>query len=220
MRDQNGDEYVENRSFGDAALVQLVTEHVRRHVGEIMIVWHEEVSDYVHVDLHVVAPTPPQPFYTVVTSGMAERPMDVGGVVEPETWRFAELVLCLPPEWPMEEAQLKEPENWWPLRSLFSLVHYPHRHGTWLGPGHTVAESRPMGDTAFTAWFLTWPKTLPESFHRLEGSDDVINFYAAIPIYAEELEIARRAGGHELDRKFSTAGLTELIEPHRPPIGP
>lgn len=42
--------------------------------GVLAFVWHELVSDLVHLDVHVAEPTPARPYYTVVTSGMSDRP--------------------------------------------------------------------------------------------------------------------------------------------------
>lgn len=62
-------------------------------------VFHEIISDKVHIDIHVVAPSKKFPWYTLVTSGMSDVPMRA-----PEQYpdlAFAELFLCLPPDWKM-----------------------------------------------------------------------------------------------------------------------
>jgi hypothetical protein len=42
---------------GDRALIEAVSEHVMRWVGPITLVYHENVSESVHIDVHYVAST-------------------------------------------------------------------------------------------------------------------------------------------------------------------
>src|SRR5262245_16858921 len=96
---------------GDEGLVNAVSDHVEKYFGPIGNVLHEIVSPYAHIDLHVVEPRPERPVYTVVTSGMAARPMP-GGV-------YAELMLVLPPTWPKYgDPEFEAEEAYWPFRLL------------------------------------------------------------------------------------------------------
>ena len=52
------------------------------------------------MDIHVSEPSERRPWFTLVTSGMAERPMRT----KVADHRFAELVMCLPPTWKLEQA--------------------------------------------------------------------------------------------------------------------
>ncbi|MEO1085403.1 MAG: suppressor of fused domain protein, partial [Acidobacteriota bacterium] len=62
-------------AIGDAEHIERISDHIEEHIGPIASVLHELVSDQVHIDIHVVAPTPERDFYTLVTSGMSERAM-------------------------------------------------------------------------------------------------------------------------------------------------
>ena len=64
------------------------------------------ISDLVHIDVHWVQPTPKRPYHTLVTSGMSDKPMTVPAGAE--HLRFAELMLCLPPEWQMSMEAFKQ----------------------------------------------------------------------------------------------------------------
>jgi hypothetical protein len=57
--------------------------------------FHELLSDLVHVDIHIVEPTAARNYYTLVTSGMSDRPM--AAPEECRECRYAELVISLPP---------------------------------------------------------------------------------------------------------------------------
>jgi len=55
--------------------IEQISDHVERHIGPIESVFHEIISDTVHVDVHFVPPTEARPWTTLVTSGMSDRPM-------------------------------------------------------------------------------------------------------------------------------------------------
>ncbi|WP_262922976.1 suppressor of fused domain protein [Hymenobacter cellulosilyticus] len=63
--------------------------------------FHEIISDKVHLDVHVVDPSKDFPFYTLVTSGMSDLPMAVPEGEEEA--RYAELCVLLPSTWQMPE---------------------------------------------------------------------------------------------------------------------
>ena len=82
-------------AIGSDETIQLISNHIETHVGNIYKVFHEMVSDLVHIDLHWVKPTTERPFHVLVTSGMSDMPMTV-----PEGFeglRYAELCVLLPP---------------------------------------------------------------------------------------------------------------------------
>src|SRR5689334_10538556 len=116
-------DHEQSGSRGDLWLIESVSAHIERHFGPVDLVWHENVPRDIHVDIHTVAATDERPFHALITSGMAERPMSVDAtVVDADYWRFAELMLTLPPDWPMDEERLKQPKYWWPLRALINLA--------------------------------------------------------------------------------------------------
>jgi len=62
---------------GDWDTIEAIDRHIARHFGPIATVWHEVVSDLVHIDVHVVEPSAERPSFTLVTSGMSDGPMTV-----------------------------------------------------------------------------------------------------------------------------------------------
>jgi Suppressor of fused protein (SUFU) len=146
-------------AHGDPGTIGAVEEHVARHIGAIDRVWHEVISDRVHLDVHVVEPTPQRPFVTLVTTGMSDQPMAVpqdAGLPS-----YAELLICLPPDWPRQQQDLADERNYWPIRWLKTLARLPHDYDTWLGPGHTVPNgdpAEPFADgTGFCAMLVARP---------------------------------------------------------------
>jgi len=205
---------------GDVALIRAVSEHVTRWVGPITLVYHEIVSEKVHIDVHYVASTQDRPFEVLVTSGMSERPMSTpAGLDVP---RFAEVVAILPAGWPLVGAALDDERNYWPVRMIKGLARYPHENEAWLGHGHSLSEgdgpSAPFApNTRLNAVILLPPVSLPRRFSTLRGTDrGEINFWAAVPLYWEELDLKLREGTDALLDAFARHGITDRIDPHRP----
>ncbi|HEX8832684.1 MAG TPA: suppressor of fused domain protein, partial [Abditibacteriaceae bacterium] len=83
---------------GDEELINAIGDHIETYIGPVETVFHEIISDLVHIDVHIVKATPERPFHVLVTSGMAALPMNA-----PETGlRFAELCVFLPASWPLD----------------------------------------------------------------------------------------------------------------------
>src|SRR5262245_43817865 len=85
---------------GDPASIEAISNHIETHLGKVAGVFHE-LSDLVHVDVHMVGPTQGRPYQYLVTSGMSDLPMAVPEGAE--EWRYAELVVKLPPDWPLTQ---------------------------------------------------------------------------------------------------------------------
>jgi hypothetical protein len=116
-------------SSGDPELVAAITAHVTTHFGAPTTTWHEIVSPYVHVDVHVVEPADERPVFTLVTSGMSEKPMRA-----PDGDRYAELMIVLPPTWPKPDSPaFRSPSGHWPYKLLQDIARLPH--GSALGWG-------------------------------------------------------------------------------------
>jgi hypothetical protein len=202
---------------GDGESIDRISAHIEQHVGPVAGVFHEIVSDLVHVDVHLVAPTADRPWHTLVTSGMSDRPMTVPDGVDPAEQAFAELTICLPPDWPMEHAAWSDERNYWPIRWLKTLARLPHEYDTWLGWGHTVPNGDPpepyAHGTKFCCMLLLPSISAGDDFHRLKVNDEkTINFYALYPLYKEEVDFKLKRGTEALIEKFFKAGVTDVVD--------
>src|SRR5688572_22544770 len=74
--------------------LEAIEGHIQAHIGNIEMVFHEIVSDLVHIDIHQVAPTEQRPYYTLISSGMSDIAMQAPE--EAPDCKYAELMLCLP----------------------------------------------------------------------------------------------------------------------------
>jgi hypothetical protein len=200
-----------------------ISAHIEEHVGPIDMVWHEIISDKVHIDVHVVNPTPDRPYYTLVTSGMSDLPMHAPQGAE--QFKFAELMLCLPPDWPMDQdAWQKDEASYWPIRMLKSMARFPHDYRTWLFWGHTVPNGNPPAPLAegcaLIGCMLAEPMTVSTDFFELEiSAEKTIHFLALYPLYQEEMDLKLKKGAEELLKRFHRAKISEIINPRRKNVG-
>lgn len=198
--------------------MEAISDHIEKHAGPIGNVWHEIVSDLVHIDVHQVAPTKDRPYWTLVTSGMSDLPMNTPEGCE--EWKFAELMLCLPGDWKLNQEDFKDEKHYWPIRWLKMLARFPHEYRTWFGWGHTI----PNGDPAepfdksvgFDCMMLSRPMTLSTEFWSLPiRKDKVIHFYALMPLYPGEVALKLKRGAEELERRFEQHKISEIVDPYR-----
>jgi Suppressor of fused protein (SUFU) len=210
------------------ALANAIGDHVTRHVGPVTNVFHEVQPHLIHLDVLVVGPTGERPYTTLVTCGMSERPMrvpiedpdDLGRIPE---LRYAELLLSLPPDWPLTPEAFQKEENYWPIRWLKRLARLPHVEEGWLGLGHTVPNGDPpapfAANTRFCCWLVDQPVRLPAEVQKLRVGGRAINFYAIVPLYEEEMTLKLRKGSGALAHLLDRAQVSELIDPGRPNVG-
>ena len=192
-------------------------KHIERCLGEYALVFHEIVSLHAHIDVHMVPPSKKRPFYTLVTSGMSDKPMNVPKGAE--KFSYAELMLCLPPDWPMEEKNWKNRRNYWPIEFLKILARMPHEYDTWLFHGHTI----PNGETArcfpgtkFCCAFINRPVHVPVKFEKLKISKKkTINFYGVYFLYREEMDVKMTRGYDALAECLIRADASEFVDVNR-----
>jgi hypothetical protein len=192
--------------------------HAERYLGPVRDVMHQIVSSYVHVDILLAEPTPSRPMRTLVTCGMSSRPMNAPA--ELEHLRFAELMLMLPPNWPLDRASLQHRSNFWPIEWLQRLAVFPHQYETWLGIDHTVPNGDPPQSlapgTSFAGFILAPPLTEPAGFERCQFSAKKrVVFLTLVPFYREEIWLKLESGADELSTRLVAAGVTGLVQPGR-----
>lgn len=213
---------------GDDTTISAIAAHIERHLGPVRGVYHELLSDKVHLDVHVVPPSADFPFYALITSGMSDRPM----TVPPEASLhdappFAELCILLPSTWnipadPAEVATAFADENvYWPIRWLKLLARLPHEYGSWLGFGHTIPNGEnaaPFADnTELGCMLLLTALSLPEEFQTLVVSPrKTVHFYTLYPIYREEMELKIAQGADALIDQFEAFDIGDVLDLTRP----
>lgn len=137
-----------------------------------------------------------------------------------EDCQYAELLIVLPDHWPVDEDAFQDEANYWPIRMVKQLARMPHEYDTWLWWAHTVDNADPAEtfhpSTKLLATILVPPILLPQDFGFLETcSGQGIAFFAAVPLYKEEVRYKMNNGAEALLDRFDEHGITELIDPHR-----
>lgn len=181
-----------------SGVMELVENHIARYFGSFDCVLHEAVSPDIHVDICLVPPSDKRDFYTLVTMGMGARRMNVPEELAEYKLERAELLICLPSWWKVEE---KSEERWyWPIRLLKQMARFPGLSGTWLAWGHTVSNGVPYdGSVRFCASLLLSPLAAEKESQVLKLPDgEEINFYQLIPIYKDELDYKTACGAEKL----------------------
>lgn len=204
---------------GDEQTIAAVDAHIARYLGEVSGVWHEIISGLVHIDVHVVPPVGDRDFYSLVTSGMSALPMAVpegGGIPE-----FAELMVHLPADWPLNQEAFQDERHYWPIRLLKVLARLPHEYDTWLGLWHTVPNGEPpepyADDTALCCALITPTVVAAEEFDELVlPSGKRIAFYQVVPLHADEMFLKLAEGTEALLARMNEAQVDGVIDPARP----
>jgi hypothetical protein len=209
---------------GDGESIELITEHIERHVGPIETVFHEIVSDQVHIDVYWVKPNSDQPFHVLVTSGMSDKPMNTP--VDLEVPKYMELCILLPAYWKIQAEEDKSAEEvfsdenvYWPVRWLKMVARFPHSFNTWVGAEHTIPNgehAEPFAESTQLGCMMLFPSiTLGEEFFELRTNKKVINFLCLYPLYREEMDFKLRHGTDKLLDKLEAAGIDDVVDPVR-----
>ncbi|WP_153799512.1 suppressor of fused domain protein [Foetidibacter luteolus] len=213
-------------AIGDGDCIAAISEHIEKHIGKIESVFHEIVSDLVHIDVYWVKPSTKFPFHSLVTSGMSDKPMNVPDGLE--KFRYTELCILLPEEWiikaenylAMEEA-FKDENNYWPVRWLKTIARFPHEYDTWVGYGHTIPNGEnasPFADSTMLGCMMLMPSlSLGGKFYQLKINEEkTIKFYCLYPLYKEEMDFKLRKGVDALLEKFEQSNIMDIVDIKRP----
>lgn len=206
---------------GGADFMEEICAHFERHYGASEIVMHEIMSDELHIDVFPIPPSERWPCWTLHTTGMSERAMDVPPEMadddeDTSAMQFAEMMIQLPPDWPvLEEDREKAAKTYWPIEWLKRAARLPNDMETWLGMGHTVQFSEPEEeiDSGGFAGMLIMPPLGPEGAREIELSDGrVVNVLMILPLYRDELDFAVEEGVEALLEKMEEADFSPVVE--------
>lgn len=189
-------------------------------------VFHELMSDFVHIDIHIVPPSEKRNFYLLFTTGMSDLPMTLPEECswdEKKVNERAELYCLLPPDWKFEGFSDKaETERYlWIIRVLKQAARYPHQCKSCLGSMHSLQfteENTPFADnTGFcSAVFLhsderDFGGKYGDRLNNFRTKDGAyINLLCLIPLYADEMNFKLEKGGNELFLRLFGETVTDF----------
>ncbi len=170
--------------------------------GAIGSVYHEMVPFLPHVDVYQFPPNDTRQFFTFLTGGMSDLPMNSPAKLGRE-YRRVELVFYA------TEEKLEY------LEFLRRLAHFPHDNRTWLHWGHTMPNGTPpepvFGSSHLDSLFFMPSIVRPDSQlgERLEWRREPINLVWCVPITSAECELKLAQG---------TDALYDLFEARQHPF--
>ncbi|MBF9127561.1 suppressor of fused domain protein [Plantactinospora sp. S1510] len=202
-------------------VAEAIDQHLATHFGPVAFVLHEIASHLVGVHVYVVGPTAERPYQTLVTSGMSDRPMTVppGHGISP----YAELMMCLPADWPLTQAALHDERTGWPVRVLKRVARLPHEYGTWIGEWHSVPNGDPAlpyaPGTPFAGVVVTPMLNVRPEARTIDVADGTrIDLLALIPLHPAEVALKVSEGTNALIATLDRGGVSELLDPARPSL--
>lgn len=201
---------------GDASAAAAILGHIREHVGKVDSVFHEFTANGLGVDIQHVPPTKKRKAHTLVTTGMSDRAMPGG-----PGGKYGELVMCLPPDWPMTDDALDDESKAWPIAMLQALGRLPHEQGVSYDFGLCIDGGAPLqlaAASGFTGILLAPPVTVADAFWCLDaGGGRVIDFFGVVMLYPEEVVLAKREGVAALAHTLDELKVNELMQLDRKP---
>lgn len=216
FRYTNGEEEFK-LAFGEECIEE-ISNHIEKYVGPVDMVYHELLSDTVHIDIHYVKPSKNRPFHILITSGMSDLPMSVpeGSGINP----FNELMITLPEYWQVSEEAFKDPKWYWPIAQLKFMARFPHKYKTYLSIGHTMPNGDPAepyaSNTKLSGMMLMPSAFAPDDFFELKINDEkTIYFYSLIPLYSEEMDFKLKHGAQALGDKLDAAQVYDVFDVKR-----
>lgn len=202
-------------------VAEAIDRHLAAHFGPVEFVLHEIASHLVGIHVYVIGPTAERPYQTLITSGMSERPMAVpeGQGISP----YAELMLCLPADWPLTQTALQDERTGWPVRVLKQVARLPHEYATWIGEWHSVPNGDPAvpyaPGTPFAGVVVTpMLNVRPEARTVDVGDGTLINVLALVPLHPAEVGLKVSRGTEALITALDRGSVSELLDPTRPSL--
>ncbi|MFI8711774.1 suppressor of fused domain protein [Brevibacillus brevis] len=189
--------------------------------GRESSVFHEIISDTIHIDVNVMSPTEEEPFWVLYTNGMSDLPMTIPDEIQEqmeENIERAELMIFLPASWELTQESLQDENNYWPIRLMKMLARFPHHYNTWLGYGHTIPnyqEYEPYADGTGLNGVVLFQ--LSEEISVIPTKDgNKIHAYFLLPLYKEEMEYKLEHGMDALlDKLFELEDDALILNPSR-----
>ncbi|WP_199884108.1 suppressor of fused domain protein [Anaerosinus massiliensis] len=198
-----------------------ILKYVAENYGKVTQTISEIVpGSRVAVSLHIIPASKDRKYITIFTTGMSDYPMDEAE--EAKETAYAELLIKLPADWPLEQKKMKDENNYWPLGWLRKTAHIPHLYDGVLGEEVILPNGEPpepfAAKTKLSCIMVCKPKEEKmEKFITSKGK--IINFYLIMPIYEEERNIALTEGYEYLLEKLNQNRIGDVLDIARKNVG-
>lgn len=175
------------------------------------------VVDGMSVTINVIRPNEFHPYLVLFTNGMSDLPMTVPS--GQEDWRYAELVIHLPVDWPHPRDVGPDSPWLWPVQWLRKMAYYPHLNKTWLGKPAAIVSSdeppNPLGANTNQTCLLMVPDfaNLGDPLQRDDGTK--VHFFTVVPLYTEERDYELKNGMKAFFEQFIEHKVPMTVDVNR-----
>lgn len=191
-----------------------IEKHINQYLGKIDNVFHEIVSDQLHIDILHIEPNEKRNCHTFVTCGMSDYAMY--SPIDPHTKQYCELMISLPADWQLDPDF--DHENNWPIKVLKQIARMPYEQNSWIGYGHTIQNGNPEahypGNLRLSNMLVVYPISVPQTdkFIKLDlENNKSIRFYCLIPITSDEADLVKKKGIDSLLDYFDKYKLKDIV---------
>ena len=187
----------------------VLERYIEEAFGPITRTYYDADDADIRVDIAVTEPTKERRFYTLLTIGMGAHRMQVPKALEERNAAFAELSVCLPPDWDFVN-------DGWPFHLLKTMARFPFRNHSMLGVGNAYHGALTRG-SGFAGAFVIPAATCPGVSTRLMlPGGKIVNYYLLLPLYENEWKyiIERRDAASFWERYTERIGSI-VVDPER-----
>lgn len=173
----------------------------------------------VSVHVHIIPPSANKDYFTLVTTGMSDEPMDYSNAEK--EFKYAELFIKLPSTWVMKKEKMKEKDFYWPIEWLRKVAHIPHMYNGWIEEGVIIPNGEPpqpfAPNTKLSCVMICRP--FESEFEVISSEEKKIKVFTLIPIFEEERNIALQKGYDYLLKSMKEIGISDVLDVHRINLG-
>lgn len=188
-------------------------ETIERYIGDafgpIGRTYYDGGNTPPRIDIAVTEPVESRSFYTLTTIGMGAHRMEVPPELAEKNQSFAELTVCLPPDWNLMR-------DTWPFHVLQETARRPFREHDHISVG-SAYRGEMMRGSGFHGVLILPAAVREGSRSRLMLADGkVVNFYLLLPILEEEWNyILARHDSYALWQRYAQRGGSIVVDPAR-----
>ena len=172
-------EQLEARATYSAFERDAIERYIEEAFGPIARTYYDADDEDVRVDIAVTEPTEERRFYTLLTIGMGAHRMQVPKALEERNAAFAELSVCLPPDWDFVN-------DGWPFHLLKTMARFPFRNHSMLGVGNAYHGALTRGSGFAGAFVIPAATQSGVSTRLMLPGGKIVNYYLLLPLWEDE----------------------------------
>lgn len=193
-----------------------IIQHMERHYGPVQEHALVEIVPTLDIAINVIPARPQQNPLILFTTGMSDRPQTVPPGAD--EYRYTELFIRLPDDWPMSKRAMLDPNFFWPFQWLRQIAFYPHENDTWLGgPYPIIANDEPpqplAPNTRLSCLLLIREDGEAGTVLCQDGRQ--IALYSFLPLYTEERDMEIAQGIVPLFKALEAGEVSFVVDPSR-----